>query len=443
MGGVAPRKAVYWVVGVAAAVRLAVWFTIPDGYFASDENSYYSEALRFIDSGVLGTFWPPVTPVLIALLSLAASSEPHVLRLFWIGLSLVNVWLVFGLARRAVHGHPSSVLRAHAPWLAALAYALYLPAISFSQFLTSETPAAFLLLASIYVLSGRSPLRVSAVALSGALVGLLILTRTNLLFVSVAQAAAVFWVHRQEGGRKLAVCFLVASLSPLAGYLGYNVVAHGELVLTSNAPYNLYIGNREHYTEDLNLLAPAATPAQIRDRARGPAKETLSDEEMQSRALRYIAEHPLLFARRALGRLARVIVPKTSQLQMVGGERAVGVFSPVGLALLSVTGAQYAFVLFLGTAGYVSFSRTRRPIHTYCIAATLGALPMCIVAISKPRYSFPFDSLMTLYAAAFVLALPTELDALRKRKLWYVPLAVFYLWSWSAWIIFSFTSRSS
>ena len=122
---------------------------------------------------------------------------------------------------------------------------------------------------------------------------------------------------------------LVLSASAvIGGYLVWNWQYSGELAIGRNSAYNLYIGNRDMYGEDLNLLSPRATPEQIEFRRQMWSGElvypTQSAAELQREALRWIAEHPATFVRRSVGRLARVFVPRTDVLELAGGDSVQG-----------------------------------------------------------------------------------------------------------------------
>ncbi len=152
--------------------------------------------------------------------------------------------------------------------------------------------------------------------------------------------------------------------------------------------------------------------------------------------------HPVTFARRALGRLARVFAPKTDVLELAGGEQSVGVFSPISLVLLSAANAQWTVVLFGGLIGLAAIARLAPDLGRVFVATIAGSLLLCTVAISKPRYSFVFDPLLIIGLAALLTAplqLTAAIDA-RARRLLGVLMA-FLLWGWVAWLIFAFSSR--
>ena len=109
----------------------------------------------------------------------------------------------------------------------------------------------------------------------------------------------------------------------------------------------------------------------------------------------WIAAHPLTFARRAVGRLARVFAPKTDVLELAGGEQLAGVFSPTSLVLLSAANAQWAVVLFGGLIGLAAILSIAPELGRLFAGTLGGSLLLCAVAIAKPRYSFVFDPLLS------------------------------------------------
>lgn len=76
------------------------------------------------------------------------------------------------------------------------------------------------------------------------------------------------------------------------------------------------------------------------------------------------------------------------------------------------------------------------------VAAVLGALPLCLIAISKPRYSFIFDPVLLLGAAVFLSAPGAAWAGLgRGERLLVAGTSLFVLWGWAAWLVFALSSR--
>jgi len=328
---------------------------------------------------------------------------------------------------------------------ATLGYAIYLPAVSFAQFTTSETPALLQALLIVFLLTAaNASWRVFLAA--GLLAGTLVLTRPSLLPLLVFLPAAT--VFRGSTPRRLrhALIFVLTGSAVVGAAVVRNWWVAGELTVARNSAYNLYIGNRDLYAEDLNLFSPLATTGQLEFRRQYWSGQlpfpTQAPDELQREALAWIGTHPDVFARRAVGRLARVFAPKTDVLELVGGERRFGSFSPVSLALLGVANAQWVVVLFGGVVGLASLWRLAPSVGAPFVSTVLGSLPLCLVAISKPRYAFVFEPLLLLGAAVFFTAPRQTLSAIcRVERRVVILITVFLLWGWAAWMIFAVSSR--
>lgn len=441
-------------------MRLLAWALIPAGRFASDEDSYFQVSTALLSQGHQDLFWPPMTGWLIAALRAALGTDSvGTLRLVWLLMDVACVLAVRALAIRVSEAAwPSDAVGGSRLVAAAtLGYALYLPAISHAQFLTSETPALLQLLCLLLLVSRvNAPLRarrygVQAEAgvfvLAGLLGGTLVLTRPSLLpIAALVPIAAV--AGRDRRSWRHAAAFMVATALIVGAVVVRNWVAAGEATISTNSAYNLYIGNRDMYAEDLNLFDPRATPEQIEFRRQQWSGElvypTGSPAELQRLAVEWIRQHPGTFMRRAIGRLARVFVPKTDVLEMLGGERGAGIFAPRSLALLAVANVQWAFVLFGGVVGLV-WLWCVVPRWGWIFSATIaGALVLCLVAISKPRYSFVFDPLLLICAAAAVTSPRATLAAFGRGQWWVIGVAwAFFAWAWLAFAIFAISSRSA
>ena len=421
---------------VAALVRVAAWALISGARFASDEQGYVDAGIALAATGQQDLFWPPLTGWIVAAFKTIAPSAPlSALRLLWIAMDLGNVALVAVLARR-IGG---------AAVFAPYAYALYLPAISHAQFVTSEMPALLLVLSALVVVTSRRSTMAADLA-AGAILGALVLVRANLLPLLVMLPAAAFsQISRPTWVRRTAVVAVVGAVV-VAAAIARNWISYGDPTLSRNAAYNLYIGNQDVYAEDLDLFHPWATPEQIEFRRRFFAGTlqypTGTAAELQSAALGWIVRHPGQFLRRAIGRLARLFAPKTDVLELAGGEAAVGVFSPAGLALLGIANLQWTWMLFAGLLGLAALVDRDRSLGVPFLATIAGCAILCLIAISKPRYSFVFDPLLILTSTLVVAMSAADRMALWRRH-WRVlaPSYLFLAWGWIAWLIFAMSSR--
>jgi hypothetical protein len=243
---------------------------------------------------------------------------------------------------------------------------------------------------------------------------------------------------------RVGLLLAVAAVVVLA-YVGRNQIVTGHPVLADNGPYNLYRGNGPVYQEDLNLFAPRATADQIAYRKLRAADGlepplTLTPAEMQREAFSYIRAHPGLFARRALGRLARLTVPRTEHLTLLGGEERIRIEDGRAVALMLLGMAEFAPLLWLGTVGLVGLRRQARPWGNRFCAVVVGGVPPALIAISKPRFGFVFEPLLLIATAAFLLHAQAWRPLLRRPGV--IAISAFYAWAWVAWLIFGVTSRA-
>jgi hypothetical protein len=437
-----------WPVAVAIAVRLVVWLFVSPARLASDEDSYLAVARTLLTTGQQDLFWPPVTGWLIAVVGvILQTTEVRWVRLAWIAMDIGCVLAVRTLAGRvAAVVLPADAARAaKVSNLATVAYALYLPAVSFSQFATSEVPALLLVLLTLVILTRREVSTPSALG-AGLLIGVVSVTRPSLVPLLVCVPAAMVFYDRTPASARRALVFMLAGTAVVAGIVLRNYATAGIATIGQNSSYNLYNGNRDLYAEDLDLFHPVATPGQIEFRRQFFADEltypSQTPKELQREALEWITTHPGTFARRALGRLARVFAPKTDVLELIGGERNAGIFSPPSLTLLVLANIQWTVVLFGGLVGLVALWRLKPALGGLFLATVVGSLPLCLVAISKPRYAFGFEPLLLIAAVAVLVAPQAVAAALRPRDRWIIAgCAAFLAWGWTAWLVFAITSR--
>ena len=139
--------------------------------------------------------------------------------------------------------------------IATCGYAIYLPAISHAQFATSEIPALLGTL-SVLLLVTAPRQSLARFALAGAVAGLLCLTRPSLLPLLVVVPIAAIWGAAALNWPR-AMAFIVVGALVIGAYTYRNWIYTGEATVSTNSAYNLYIGNRDFYAEDLDLFRPA------------------------------------------------------------------------------------------------------------------------------------------------------------------------------------------
>lgn len=441
---------------LGAAIRIALWIWLPASRFASDEQGYYQAGTALASQGLQDLFWPPMTGWLIAVVTVIAGPSLTWVRLAWVLMDIACLIAVRSLAWRlasdvaaAVVDHQTgraALARQFTLW-ATLGYALYLPALSFAQFTTSETPALLQLLVVLLLLTRLDPGRGTFV-MAGILTGTLALTRPSLLPLLVVLPAVVVWQRWRANRWEHAALLVVAAVVVVGGVVIKNWWLVGEATVARNSAYNLYIGNRDFYAEDLDLFHPRATKEQIEFRRQffsgREVYPTATPQELQRQALGWIVAHPRTFTRRSLGRLGRVFAPRTDVLELVGGERSVGVFAPQSIALLGLANLQWTVVLFGGLIGLFALRHIRPDHFELYVASIVGTVALCLVAISKPRYSFVIDPLLILGASVFLAAPGRVVRSLQTLdRVVLVLLFVFLIWTWIAWTIFAMSSRAT
>jgi hypothetical protein len=444
-------KKLFAIVIFGLFIRLLWWWTQPASI--GDEVTYVAAGLRLATTGQQDTLFPPVTSWLVALLAIISGSTSVLFfRFFWIMLDIGNMLLLQRLVKKwftpfaSVFSHSLTIGLSN---LVIAFYAIYVPAIGYSECVTSEIPALFLILSMLVLLDRIDEMSIFRAAFAGLVCGIIVLTRSNLITLLLTIPCAM--LITAASGRILyhlrtTFVFILVGSAVVGTYISLNYYTTGQWLLSANAPLCLYVGNADVYQEDLNLFYPWATPEQIKLRHEmltGTQKPLdLTIEQMQHAAIKNIREHPLLFLRRALGRLARVFVPKTGPLLLVGGERNVEIFSPIPMALLITALIQYGFILFFGFAGMLCLHRFSRILQVLFGAIIIGSLLLCLVAISKPRYSAPFEPILIICAFVFILDFRKNLSYIwQERKVLFGIIVAFFIWAWSAWLIFSSSSR--
>ena len=98
--------------------------------------------------------------------------------------------------------------------------------------------------------------------------------------------------------------------------------------------------------------------------------------------------------------------------------------------------------LFGGLIGLAAIWRADRYLGNVFLATVAGTVLLCVVAISKPRYSFPFDPLLIIGAVVFLSApRATWANLSRAARRTLLAVFAFVIWGWIAWLIFAISSR--
>jgi tetratricopeptide (TPR) repeat protein len=250
----------------SAAVRMFFFFQLRGTDLAAvpvlDSEAYHEWALRLVagDWGWNETYWMgPLYPHFLALVYLGFGVSGHAILLIQLGMSLLNVWLVFRLARALVPEDDG--------WVALTAtvlYAFYGAAVFYAGTLLMAT-----LVTTLYLVTGWQAIRavrrptLENWLILGLVCGLTALARGNVLLLLVALPVLLWKAAPIAGPKKrwskIAILFLggVLMLAPVT--LRNLIVADDFVVLTSNGGVNLLIGQQHNYE---GIFAPVMKEAQ-------------------------------------------------------------------------------------------------------------------------------------------------------------------------------------
>lgn len=241
----AVRNGLWLSIGVAVAVRaLAMLVLGPE--LRSDGLGYFTMARSLAETGVITdqfgqhTFFSPGYPLLLTPSFWLFGAGTPVAHFVNLGLAAVSTALVWRLVQ-ALGGSRLAAL------LGALGFAVWLPAVWNAADLAKENLSTPLLLVftlcCIRITQDRTDWRTAGLA--GLTYGAGLLVGTSIILTGAAFAVALaIALHRTPaaGLRRLAV-FGGAALLVLSPWLAASNAMIGRPVITTNGPFNLYIGN--------------------------------------------------------------------------------------------------------------------------------------------------------------------------------------------------------
>ncbi|HEU4329207.1 MAG TPA: hypothetical protein VFS21_39070 [Roseiflexaceae bacterium] len=395
----------------ALLLRVLLWDNLPRTGMISDEGEYFSAAAWLAQGREFSWYqqylWTraPLYPLFLAAHRLLFGDALAPVYLSQMALSLLNVALVYALARRVAGAAElvSARVQRLVPFLAALLMGLYFPFAVYPQVLLSETLYITLMLGAFLALlrSGdrprflaRLPVWLPGSALAGVLLGLATLTRSLTLGFLPLAALWLLLARRDTPlppGRLWrgtdraallppAVMLLCAAALILPWTLYSSRLFGGFVAVDTTGAFNLMLGARTAsdgrrsdapprnfalalMSEGLDpaaraelvadsCLARRGDPA-LRDAlAAAPVGQARRQQLMTAEGLCLIAEKPLAFARKSLGELRDFF-----QINYSGDERFTDGFTlgrlppwyALGLFLLDDT--LYVLVLPLAVVG--------------------------------------------------------------------------------------------
>jgi hypothetical protein len=399
------------------ALRLAA-SSDPGHRLFPDEQSYGRLATGLAERGDYGdprlgdrTRWAPGAPVAFAaaerLLPAGRASQPHEVPAARTAQALIGTLMIpaaFGLA--ALIAGPGAGLAA------AAAIALFPPLITVSRYQISEPPAALLVLLGMLALANacaRGAARAGWAAAAGALLGLAVLTRADLLLPVLVAGPALWLVTRRTAGVRPAAALTAGVLVVILPWVAFASVNRGRLVpVSGGGPGTLFIGTylpgegtvvgfkrglageaRAH-APDLRDVDPLRMPAgRVLDAvaARRPAEPR--DAALMAEALanvrRYALGDPPGYAGMTLRKVERL------------WSRPFQTPQPALIAI-------HLALLVAGLAGLVLGVLRREPVAVVLAAIVALSTLDNMVLVPEPRHNMPLFAALVAVGAAGIAA---------------------------------------
>jgi 4-amino-4-deoxy-L-arabinose transferase-like glycosyltransferase len=386
--------------GICAAPRLVAMAMWP----SPAPTAYDELATGLLTSGTFGfdgvpsTYMEPLYPAFLAAALFVTGGWAPAVTLLQVAVAAIGGVLLYRLA--ALLAGPRAGV-----WTAVI-FAFYPYLLRQSVARLEITVCATLAIAATLALARTERLR-GAIG-TGALFGLLMLTRTSFVVAAVGAALWLAW----RGGRRLALAMLLAALAVEVPWLARNVRIDGS-PLPSRVGENLYLSTSAYAAgvplHDVDLLLPLALAEVGVEVARldlSPVLERRAvDDAMLTRAVAFVGEHPgrvlRLKARNALYLWSPQLLPRErkspAELAMMDGEelRTVNPARP-WLEDGSHAVAQGVLLVLAG----VGLARRRLSAGDVPLLILLGAqAAVCIAFFPTTRLMAPVMYVVMFYAA--------------------------------------------
>jgi 4-amino-4-deoxy-L-arabinose transferase-like glycosyltransferase len=385
------RIALLVILAAACLVRLGVIIsidnsqTVPRTLAESDASTYYVLAESLLDG--IGYRYSqdqaptarrtPGYPLFITSIFRVFGHNFNAVRGVQCALDLVTTVLVFGLAL-VLTGSTAAAL------LAALAYAMYPPAILSTTYIMTETLYTMLLmlftLACVLALKAKS---LTLYLVSGIMLGLAVLTRPGVFLLPIAVLVVALFIRRTawRGMVILMVAFAVTMLP-----WGFrNKQSLGKFTATSTLMgHNLYKGNHlpsqgAYFWSTDSLLTP-----ELKQRLTG-VSEIQRDSILQSEAVKMMLENKRGTALLMLRKIARLWFN-------------LGYGRPASRRTLAIA-VLHALLIGFAFLGASRIPGELRYLSIIPITTILFSSLMYLIAASEVRFVFPLIPLLLAYSA--------------------------------------------
>lgn len=384
---------------VAIGLRLAAAWALQHP-LESDALAYFTMAEGLAERGELAdhygqhAFYSAGYPLLLAPFFTILGSSAGAAIAINLLLCVVSLGLIYRL------GFALSAQRS-AGLLAAAAYALWLPGLWNATMLAKENLTTPLLLgiALCAIAIARDQRPMAAASVAGLLWGAALITGGSALLLCLGVAAALLLLWRARGRFAPAfaagLCFVAGAAVLMAPWLYTTNQMVGRPVLTTNAAFNLYLGNNPAATG--RFVSIADTPlGKDWNAARAQLGEVGNADRLQAEALDWIAANPGTAAQLAALKLVYFWQPNLPDAGEMAASKAVA-------AIRLVEVAQYGLILLLGLFAFAS--RRIAPDAKWIFAAMIAGFWLIhAAAYIIVRYRDPVIPLLIVLAAVPVAA---------------------------------------
>ncbi len=350
----APDRTGAWVlaaiVALAIALRVAAVLVLRPP-LESDPLAYFTMAKGLAEHGQLldlygqHAFYSAGYPLLLTPFFALFGSGVAVGLAVNMLLTAITAWLVTRLALALSDDREAGLL-------AAAAYAVWLPGIWNAAMLAKENLSTPLLLGIALCAIGiaRDERPTVAALVAGLLWGAALVTGGSALLLCAGVAVALLLLWRLRGRFSPALtgglCFMASAALTLTPWLHATDRMVGRPVLTTNAAFNLYLGNNPAATG--RFVSIADTPlGKDWNATRQRLGEVANADRLQAAARHWIAGNPGRAAELAMLKLAYFWQPNIPDAADFAASKAVA-----SIRLIEV--AQYAAILLLGLLAFRS-----------------------------------------------------------------------------------------
>lgn len=368
------RHGLWVAIGATALVRIAAILLLAQP-LRSDGLSYFTLAQTLAETGLMTDNWghhaffSPGYPLLLAPFFWAFGAGSPVGHFVNVALACVSAALVWRLVQ-AIGGGRGAAL------IGGLAFAVWVPSVREATDLARENLSIPLMLAfalaCVEIAKGRTDWRTVAVA--GVIYGLGVLAGTSTVLTGAAFAVALaIALHKTPGAglRRLAL-FAGAALLVLGPWVYSADRMIGRPVITSNGPFNLYLGNNPAATGKFVSMRDTPIGGIWHERIAVLGEAGMSDW-LADETTTWIAANPGTAAGLVAKKLALFWAPPVPDYDSLTASRAIGALRLIDLA---------QYLIIVAFAGMALFARgfDRR------IRWTLAALVVGFWAIHGATY---------------------------------------------------------